>query len=282
MNRESSEALLGLRSLLFVPGNRADRIEKALASEADLVCIDLEDAVPVADKAAARAALADRSFASCRARSAVRVNPIDTQDGARDLLAIAEMAEPCAFILLPKVASAAHLEVAAGLLAGRDIGLIAMIETAQGLHKAAAIARAGDCRALMFGGADLSVDLGASLAWEPLYFARATIVQACGQASIPAIDMPYLDLVDPEGLQAEAVRARSMGFAAKAAIHPSQLPAIRAAFGPGDAEISYARAAIEAFDAAGGSAVSFRGQALDIPIVRQFRRIIAAGERSHA
>ena len=260
----------GLTSLLFVPGARPDRIAKALATDADVVCIDLEDAVPPDGKDAARAT----AIAAIGPRVAIRVNGLRTRAGLADLLALAAASVLPDLVLVPMVETAAELAIVAGVL-GDGARIVPLVESARGLADAAAIAGAPQVTAMMFGGADLSGELGIALAWVPLATARGLFVLACAAAGVPAIDVPHIHLDDAAGLADDARMARAMGFQAKAAIHPKQLAAIHAAFRPDAALVAEAREATAAFAAGGGGAIRHRGRMLEAPIMRRYARILA-------
>lgn len=125
----------------------------------------------------------------------------------------------------------------------------------------------------MLGGADLSAELGVKLEWEPMLVARGQFVMACAGAGVPAIDAPFLSLEDPDGLAEESRRARAMGFAGKAAIHPNQLAPIHSGFRPSDAERAEAEEALAAYATAGG-AIRHKGRMLEAPIVRRYRQLL--------
>lgn len=267
------------QSLLFVPGTRPDRFARALASGADMVCIDLEDAVPAAEKATARAAAIP---ALGDPKLALRINGVTTRAGLADLVALGDSGARPALLLAPKVESAAEIAVMRGALGDGAPLIVPLIETVAGLRAAPAIAAAPGVGALMFGGADFAAELGVDLAWEPLLFARSALVAAAAGAGVPAVDVPWIALEDAEGLEAECRRARALGFAAKAAIHPAQIGPIHAIFRPTAAEIADAEEALAAFDAAGGAAVRHKGRMLEAPIVRRHRRTIALKGLIHA
>lgn len=271
------------QSLLFVPGHRADRFGKARAAGAGLTVIDLEDAVPAADKRAARAAALAEFGAAAEAGSlagwGLRINAIATPAGIADLAALADAAvlPPC--LLVPMVESPVELAVVAGALGRRCPGLIPLIETPAGLRSALAIALAPAVVALMFGGADFAAALGVALAWEPLLAARSTMVLAAAEARVPAIDVPFIGLDDQDGLAEETARAQALGFAAKAAIHPAQVPLIHRVFAPTPVQVAEAQDALAAFEAGGGQAIRFRGRMLEAPIIRRYQAILDAKDR---
>lgn len=169
------------QSLLFVPGSRPERFEKALASGADLVCVDLEDAVGPADKESARAATL---AAMGNARLGLRINGLRTRHGLADLLAVGAVETKPPFVMVPMVESAVELEIVHAQL-GPDIPLLPLIETVVGIAQANAIAHAPGVAGIMLGGADFAGQLGVTLNWDALYAARAAIVMACADARIP-------------------------------------------------------------------------------------------------
>jgi (S)-citramalyl-CoA lyase len=273
MPSDQHQATLGVQSLLFVPGSRPDRFAKALASGADCVCVDLEDAVPPEGKDQAR----DDALAALveSPQFAIRINAVRTPAGQADLLALAEAPIRPRLLLLPMVEEAAEVEIVRKALAGNCMPLVPLIETVRGLGNAGAIAADPAVAMVMFGGADFSAELGVPLSWEATAVARSQLVMACAGAGKAAIDVPFIALDDEAGLAEECRRAKAIGFAAKAAIHPAQIAGIHAVFRPTGEEIAEAIAAEEAFRAAGGAAVRFNGKMLEIPVMRRYRRILA-------
>ncbi len=264
-----------MQSLLFVPGNRSERFAKALASGADCVCIDLEDAVPTEEKQSARVAAI--AAIPTDKRIAVRINGLRTKAGVQDLLALAEADAKPALILLPMCESPTEITIAGSVLGDESVGFVPLIETVNGINAARRIAAAPRVSGLMFGGADFSSQLGIAMAWEPLLAARSAIVMAAAAEACIAIDVPFIDISDAHGLQREAERSKAMGFAAKAAIHPDQVAAIHRAFRPSAEDIAEAQEAVAAFEAADGAAVKFRGRMLEAPFMARYRKILAYG-----
>jgi citrate lyase beta subunit len=265
--------------LLFVPGNRPDRFEKAASASPEGIVIDLEDAVPVAEKDAARRAACDyAAHVACSATAPaiyVRINPLGTRASLDDLAALADGRLAPTGLFLAKVEAPRDIEI---VRAHDHMArpLLVAIETARGIARAADIATMlGAHDALGFGGADLAADLGAAFAWEALFAGRAALVQAAAAARIGAFDVPYLDLADSAALGAETLRVRAMGFTGKLAIHPTQVAPIRQAFQPSDAELAQARRIIAALDAAGGGAAQLDGKMIDLPVVLAARRVLA-------
>jgi (S)-citramalyl-CoA lyase len=274
--------MFAANSLLFVPGSRPDRFVKAHAAGAGLTIIDLEDAVAAADKDTARAA-ALVQIAEGGAGWAIRCNAIATAAGINDLAAFAAAETLPPFLLVPMVESAVELEIVAKVLGDRCPQLIPLIETPKGLRQALEIASAPNVAAVMFGGADFSGELGVALSWEPLVAARSALLLACAEAKVPVIDVPFIELDNVAGLEAECARARAMGFSAKAAIHPAQVPAIEAAFTPTAAEVAEAEEAIAAYIEAGERAIRFKGKMLEAPLVKRYHAVLSRrGHNSNA
>ncbi|MCA1857361.1 CoA ester lyase [Massilia oculi] len=274
----------GMRCLLFVPGNRPERFGKALASGADAVVIDLEDAVPPAERAAARAAVMDYLARPRPAGVAlgVRLSALSTADGLRDLLALADSGARPDFAMLAKVGDASELRIAAGLTHA-SIALLALVETPAGLARVEEIAGAGPRLAgLMFGGGDFAAEARAEFHWEPLLYARQRLAAAAAAAGIDAIDVPFLDVADAAGLEAETRRVLSLGYTCKAAIHPAQVAPIQSCFTAEPALLARARAVVAAAANHGEGAFSFEGRMIDRPVLLAMQRIVALAERQAA
>jgi citrate lyase beta subunit len=269
-----------IQSVLFVPGNRPERFAKALASEADCVCIDLEDAVPASEKDDARTA----SLAAIGedARLAIRINGLATRAGLADLLALAEAPLRPALLFIPMVESGKEIAIARAIFADSTVQFVPLIETVSGIANAPAIADEASIFALMLGGADLSAQLGVTLGWEPLQLARSQLVMAAAGAGKSVIDVPFIHLDDEAGLVCEAGRAKALGFTAKAAIHPAQIASIHSVFRPTADEIAEAGEAEAAYAAANGAPVRFRGKMLEAPVMARYRQILAYKDIIHA
>jgi citrate lyase beta subunit len=274
------------RCVLFFPASRPELYEKAARSGAHAVCMDLEDSVAAGDKDEARS-FAARALGSPRSNGVdlvLRINHPSTAEGEADLVAIAgalDSGAPAArdgglALMIPKVGAPEEVEAVRGRLSERDVdlGLIPMIETVRGLARVEEIATTESVRALLFGGLDLSIELGAELAWEPLLYARSRFVHAARLAGVGALDMPWLDVSDRAGLEAEARRVRALGFTGKAAIHPDQVGAVLDAFSPSEREIAYARRVVEAADHEPAGAFLLDGAVVERPVVEAARRIL--------
>jgi len=265
------------RTILFVPGHRPDRFAKALAAGADAVVVDLEDAVPPPDKAAARAAVLARPAAPAGVAFGIRINPVPSPEGISDLAALLGDAAPD-FVMLPKAESADEVRIAHRAL-GKAVSLIALIESAEGLAQAGAIARAPGCAALGFGGVDLAAELGCAVAWEPLLPHRATVVAAAARGGVALFDVPFLGLDDEAGLLEETRRVQALGFTGKLAIHPRQVAPIQSVFTPGADQVAWARQIIAAMEAAAGGVCVVDGKMVDAPVARAARRMLSRATR---
>lgn len=269
------------RSMLFVPGTRPDRFAKAEAAGADMVCVDLEDAVAPDLKDAAREDAVGWLAAGdgTGPERVVRLNGLKTLAGLKDLQAVAAACPRHGHVFLPKVESAGELAVADAVLseAGSPAGLIALVESLEGLAQVEAIAAATPrLAALVFGAADFTAELGIEIAPEPLLHARARIVLAAARAGIAALDVPTLDVKNTEATGADAARARAMGFTGKAALHPAQIAPIHAAFTPSPAELEKARRIVAAFEASETGLATLDGKLVERPVVRAAERVLEA------
>lgn len=257
------------QSLLFVPGSRPERFEKALASGADLVTIDLEDAVGPADKASARAAALS---AMGPPNLGLRINGVRTVQGLADLVALSAASPRPAFVMIPMVEHVTEIEIVHAVLPG--VALIPLIETVRGLRHADAIAAAPGIGGVMLGGADFAGELGVPMSWTALEAARAHIVMACASAKVPSIDVPWLDLDDLDGLAAETARIKAMGFTARSVVHPKHIAAVHGVMRPTPDELVEAREAEAVYAASGESAVRHNGKMLEAPVMARYRRIL--------
>ena len=272
------------RSLIFAPGTRPDMYPKALKAGADVVCIDLEDAIAPEHKDEARAktlALFAEPPAADGIERMVRINSLRTADGLADVLAILECPAPPPALMLPKVKSPDEVRLLADLLDGRHgaIRFHVIIETNEGLEACHEIARASErIDSLLFGGVDMAAELRVEPVWDALLHARSTLVHAAAGASLDLIDVPYLDLDDGAGLEAEARAAATLGMTGKAAIHPRQIPVINAHFTPGAEAIAWALRVIAAFEAGDSGLVVLDNKLIEKPVLRSAFRIVAIAE----
>ena len=287
---------LGLRSFLFAPGNHPRKVEKVFTAGADVVILDLEDAVAVAEKEATRAAVVTALQAPRRTLGYVRINGVGTRWCMGDVETV--IGPWLDGIVVPKVESPDQLrlisekisdgERRAGLPGGH-IDLMPIVETALGVESARDIAAAGPrVRRLAFGGGDYTTDL--DITWTPeeheLAYARARLTHASRIAGIEApVDTVVVQVKDTERFRISAANGRRAGFAGKLCIHPDQVGPCNEAFSPSAAEIDRARRIVAAFEAAeaGGSAsIRVEGEFIDYPIVERARRVLVLAERLSA
>lgn len=261
-----------LRSLLFVPATREDRFARAIATGADAVCLDLEDAVAAQDKVSARAAVARLLSRPRDTRCAVgvRINPLASEWAQDDLAEIDGRAD---FIMLPKADSA---DAITGMLEMSGKAVIwPLIETAEGLRAAWHIAAAERVEGVLFGAFDYAADIGCLVDWEPLLYARGRLAAACGRARVQLLDAPFADYRDRAALIEATRRAKAMGFTGRACIHPDQVAAVNQVYTPEQSEIEHARRVLAAFDAAAGGAAQLDGRMIDLPVALSARRVLA-------
>lgn len=274
-------ALTSARSFLFVPANRPERYAKALASGADAVIIDLEDAVAPADKLAARQTLV-QSFgeldAALRHRLLVRINAAGTPWHAGDLASLRSLTDlGLGAVMVPKAESAAVLaEVAAH--AGPPCALLALIESVAGLDAVNALAACPRVARLAFGHLDFQADAGLACDSGELELVpvRLALVLASRRAGLAApVDGISPSTQDALQLSLDAARSRRGGFGGKLCIHPAQVAAVNAALAPSTLEIDWARRVQAAFEAAGGGVFSLDGRMVDAPVLRLAQRTLA-------
>jgi citrate lyase subunit beta/citryl-CoA lyase len=259
------------RSLLFLPASNPRAIEKARGLAADMVVLDLEDAVKPADKARGREAAVEAVAIAFPGLVAIRINSRPPWHEP-DLAAVAASAAPC--IIYPLTSGPDDIRRVADRT-GKPV--LAMIETARGVIDAAAIA--GEAVALVAGTNDLSADLGLrpGHARAALTTALQMVVLAARASGIAAFDGVYNRLDDPDGLEAECREGRSFGFDGKSLIHPNQIEAANRHFGPSEAEVEAARRLIAG---ATGGAERFEGEMIERMHVEQARFVLARARQA--
>ena len=285
MDKNNGLSVRPRRSFIFSPGLRPDMFPKALASGTDIVCVELEDGIAPKDKAAARErglGLFVEPQSDDGVERIVRINCLRTEFGLLDVQAVIATDTPPPALMLPKVMSPDEIVWLDDLLTerGHDTRLHIIIETNQALEAAYDIAHASKrIDALFFGGVDMAAELRCKNAWEPLLYARSRVAHAAASVGIDAIDVPYLDLEDPEGMRQEANSARDLGFSGKGSIHPKQVPILNEVFTPDEAAVAHARRILKAFADADTGLVVVDGKLIEKPVLRDMTRIIAIAER---
>jgi citrate lyase subunit beta/citryl-CoA lyase len=284
-----------LRSLLFAPGNEPRKVDKVAGFGADAVILDLEDAVPDADKVATRALVRAALAGLGGCLVCVRVNGLYTGLTAGDVAGV--VAPGLDVVVLPKTESAEHVGVLeawlaeaerrAGLAAGR-VGILPLVETARGVVRGVEIAAASPrVVTLAFGSGDFTRDLELpSVRWsadgiELLYARTRMVVDARAAGRARPIDGPYLSVRDAAGFEADALAARKLGFQGKICIHPSQVAPANRLFAPDPDEVAFCRRVVADFRAAvarGAASITVDGVFVDYPIADKAERIIATAE----
>jgi len=265
------------RSLLFVPGNRPERFEKALRSGADAVILDLEDAVPLSDKPAARAAIRVHwtHLQASNVPLLVRINAAESGVSPEDLDALKGLSGLAA-VMVPKADSPQALRHVQEVLEG--VPLLPIIETAAGYEALKSIAAQPGVLRLALGHIDFMADTGITCdalqsELAPLRFAIAMATRGAGLG--PAIDGVTVETNDDHRLRDDTQRALRFGFGGKLCIHPRQVRVVHDAMAPSAEELDWARRVIEADAASGGAAVQLDGRMVDLPVVLQARRTLA-------
>ena len=273
------------RSFIFAPGLQPEMFPKALKSGADIVCIDLEDAIAPQHKDISRErtmALFAEEQADDNVERMVRINCTRTPEGMADLQAIVAGTNRPPAIMLPKVKSPDEIRALDELFDENDveIRLHVIIETNHGLEAAYEIAQASDrLDAMFFGGVDMAAELRARNDWLNLLYARSRVVHAAAGAEVDVIDVPYLDLEDLSGMRREAEAARDLGFSGKGSIHPKQIPILNEVFSPSADEVAHAQKIVDAFANAETGLVVVDGKLIEKPVLRSMHRMLAVAER---
>ena len=279
-----------LRSLIFVPGNRSNMLERALHFPADVIMVDLEDSVPPGEKVAARAVAAEwiPRLRQAGQRVMVRANALDTGLTRDELAAV--ISPELYGISVGKTESAwdlreieriiSPLEARAGLEPGR-IRLIPWIESARAIVNVSEMASALDrIVAIAFGAEDFTNDMGIRRTedGDEVYHPRSAVAIAARAAGVASLDSPYVAFRNPEGLRKDARAARQMGYTGKFAIHPSQIETINELFSPLPEDVAYARRVMEAWreaEANGRGSLSLDDKMVDVPVVKRAQNLLA-------
>ena len=266
------------RSFIFTPGLQPEMFPKALASGADMVCIELEDGIAMKDKDEARKNTIE-ALKSLEVKNdvelVVRLNCQRTKNGLLDLEAIASNKLKVKAIMLPKVKTPDEITFIDDMLTdcGLDTDLHVIMETNQALESIYDIAHSSDrIVALYFGGEDMAAELRVENKLENLVYARSRLVHAGASKGVDVIDVPYLNLEDMEGMKKEAQFVKNLGFTGKGSIHPKQINILNKIFTPSEEELSKAKIIMDQFKKANTGLVVIDGKLIERPVLREMQR----------
>ena len=268
------------RSFIFTPGLKPEMFPKAIASGADMVCIELEDGIAIKDKNEARKNTIE-ALETLEVKSGVelvvRVNCQRTKFGLLDLEAFISAKTKVKAIMLPKVKTPDEIAYIDDLLTdcGLDTDLHVIMETNEALESIYEIANASKrIVALYFGGVDMAAELRVPNEYKNLIYARSKLVHAGASVGVDVIDVPYLDLDDMDGMKKEAELVRDLGFTGKGSIHPKQINMLNEIFTPSKEEIVKAKRIVDQFNASNTGLVVIDGKLIEKPVLREMQRKI--------
>ena len=273
------------RSFIFTPGLTPSMFPKAIASGADMVCIELEDGIAIKDKNEARKNTIE-ALKSLEVKNdvelVVRINCQRTKFGLLDLEAFISSGLKVKALMLPKVKTPDEITFIDDLLtdSGLDTDLHVIMETNEALENIYNIAHASKRTvALYFGGVDMAAELRVPNNYQNLLYARSKLVHAGASVGIDAIDVPYLDLEDIEGMKKEAELVRDLGFTGKGSIHPKQINVLNQIFTPPQEEISKAKKILDQFSESDTGLVVIDGKLIEKPVLREMKRKILIADK---
>ena len=273
------------RSFIFTPGLNPEMFSKALASGADMVCIELEDGIAIKDKDEARKNTIN-ALKTLEVKNdvelVVRVNCQRTKPGLLDLEAFISSKLKVKALMLPKVKTPDEITFIDDLLSdcNLDTDLHVIMETNEALENIYDIAHSSKrIVALYFGGVDMAAELRVPNSYENLVYARSKLVHAGASVGVDVIDVPYLDLEDMNGMKKEAELVRNLGFTGKGSIHPKQINILNKVFTPSEEEITKAKKIIDQFNASDTGLVVIDGKLIEKPVLREMKRRILVAEK---
>ena len=273
------------RSFIFTPGLKPEMFPKAIASGADMVCIELEDGIAIKDKNEARKNTIE-ALETLEVKSGVelvvRVNCQRTKFGLLDLEAFISAKTKVKAIMLPKVKTPDEIAFIDDLLTdcGLDTDLHVIMETNEALESIYEIANASKRNvALYFGGVDMAAELRVPNEYKNLIYARSKLVHAGASVGVDVIDVPYLDLDDMDGMKKEAELVRDLGFTGKGSIHPKQINMLNEIFTPSKEEIVKAKRIVDQFNASNTGLVVIDGKLIEKPVLREMQRKILIADK---
>ena len=281
----NSDKISVRRSFIFTPGLNPDMFPKAIASGADMVCIELEDGIAIKDKDQARKNTIE-ALKNLEVKSGVelvvRVNCQRTKFGLLDLEAFISSKLKVKAIMLPKVKTPDEIKFIDDLLTdcNLDTDLHVIMETNEALQNIYDIAHSSKrIVALYFGGVDMAAELRVPNSYENLLYARSKLVHAGASVGIDVIDVPYLDLEDMNGMKKEAELVRDLGFTGKGSIHPKQINILNEIFTPSKEEISKAKKIVDQFSESDTGLVVIDGKLIEKPVLREMQRKILIADK---
>ena len=273
------------RSFIFTPGLNPDMFPKALASGADMVCIELEDGIAIKDKDQARKNTIE-ALKTLETKNdvelVVRINCQRTKFGLSDLEAFISSKIKIKALMLPKVKTPDEIAFIDDLLTDCDLdtNLHVIMETNEALENIYDIAHSSKrIAALYFGGVDMAAELRVPNNYQNLIYARSKLVHAGASAGVDVIDVPYLDLEDMDGMKKEAELVRNLGFTGKGSIHPKQINILNEIFTPPKEEIDKAKKIIDQFNASNTGLVVIDGKLIEKPVLREMQRKILIADK---
>ena len=284
-NSMNSNKISVRRSFIFTPGLKPEMFPKAIASGADMVCIELEDGIAIKDKNEARKNTIE-SLKNLEVKSGVelviRVNCQRTKFGLLDLEAFISSKLPVKALMLPKVKTPDEVTFIDDLLtdSGLDTDLHVIMETNEALESIYEIAHASKrIVALYFGGVDMAAELRVPNEYKNLIYARSKLVHAGASVGVDVIDVPYLDLDDIDGMKKESELVRDLGFTGKGSIHPKQINILNEIFTPSKEEIMKAKKIVDQFNESNTGLVVIDGKLIEKPVLREMQRKILIAEK---
>ena len=273
------------RSFIFTPGLKPEMFSKAIASGADMVCIELEDGIAIKDKDEARKNTID-ALRTLEVKNdvelVVRINCQRTKFGLLDLEAFISSKIKIKALMLPKVKTPEEITFIDDLLTdcNLDTDLHVIMETNEALENIYDIAHASKrIVALYFGGVDMAAELRVENKPENLVYARSKLVHAGASVGVDVIDVPYLDLENMDGLKKEAEFVKNLGFTGKGSIHPKQINILNEIFTPSQKEISHAKKIIDQFNKSDTGLVVIDGKLIEKPVLREMQRKILVADK---
>ena len=284
-NSMNSNKINVRRSFIFTPGLKPEMFPKAIASGADMVCIELEDGIAIKDKNVARKNTIE-ALKNLEVKSGVelvvRVNCQRTKFGLLDLEAFISSKLPVKALMLPKVKTPDEVTFIDDLLtdSGLDTDLHVIMETNEALESIYEIAHASKrIVALYFGGVDMAAELRVPNEYKNLIYARSKLVHAGASVGVDVIDVPYLDLDDMDGMKKESELVRDLGFTGKGSIHPKQINILNEIFTPSKEEIMKAKKIVDQFNESNTGLVVIDGKLIEKPVLREMQRKILIAEK---